>query len=77
MLNNNNLYNLFQDPTLRDTANLLYEPMSSLSEIDSSGPREIKTGEMDSGEDLTYGILAVDGARVLLNTVRRGVKDLK
>ena len=32
---------------------------------------------MDSGEDLTDGILAVDGARVLLNTVRRGVKDIK
>ena len=32
---------------------------------------------MDSGEDLTDGILAVDGARVLLNTVRRGVKDMK
>ena len=32
---------------------------------------------MDSGEDLTYGILTVDGARALLNTVRRGVKDIK
>ena len=32
---------------------------------------------MDSGEDLTDGILAFDGARVLLNTVRRGVKDIK
>ena len=32
---------------------------------------------MDSGEDLTDGILAVDGARVLLNTVRRGVKGIK
>ena len=29
---------------------------------------------MDSGEDLTDGIQAVDGARALLNTVRRGVK---
>ena len=32
---------------------------------------------MDSGEDLTDGILAVDGARALLNTVRRGVKGVK
>ena len=32
---------------------------------------------MDSGEDLTDGILAVDGARVILNTVRRGVKGVK
>ena len=31
---------------------------------------------MDSGEDLTDGILAVDGARALLNTVRRGVKGV-
>ena len=32
---------------------------------------------MDSGEDLTDGILAVDGVRALLNTVRRGVKGVK
>ena len=32
---------------------------------------------MDSGEDLIDGILAVDGARALLNNVRRGVKDIK
>ena len=32
---------------------------------------------MDSGEDLTDGILAVDGARALLNTVRREVKGVK
>ena len=35
-----------------------------------TGPREIKTGEMDSDEDLTDGILALEGARVLLNTMR-------
>ena len=32
---------------------------------------------MDSGEDLTDGILAVDGAIVLLNAERLGVKDIK
>jgi hypothetical protein len=32
---------------------------------------------MDSGEDLTDGILAVDGARALLNSVRREVKGIK
>ena len=31
---------------------------------------------MHSGEDLTHGILAVDGVRALLNTVRRGVKGV-
>ena len=39
--------------------------------------REIITGALDSGEDLTDGILAVDGVRALLNTVRRGVKGVK
>ena len=32
---------------------------------------------MDSGEDLTDGILAVDGVKALLNTVRRRVKTVK
>jgi hypothetical protein len=37
----------------------------------------IKTGREDFGDDLTDGILAVDGARFLLNIVRRGVKGIK
>jgi hypothetical protein len=37
----------------------------------------IKTGKEDFGDDLTDGILAVDGVRVLLNTVRRGMKVVK
>ena len=37
----------------------------------------IKTGREEFGDDLTDGILAVDGARVLLNTVRREVKGIK
>jgi hypothetical protein len=32
---------------------------------------------MDLGEDLTDGILAVDGARALLNTVRQEIKGIK
>ena len=37
----------------------------------------IKTGREDFGDDLTDGNLAVDGARFLLNIVRRGVKIIK
>jgi hypothetical protein len=37
----------------------------------------IKTGKEDFGDDLTDGILAVDGARALLNTVRQGMKVVK
>ena len=37
----------------------------------------IKTGREEFGDDLTDGILAVDRARALLNTVRRGLKGIK
>ena len=41
------------------------------SEEEQTGPREIRTSEIGgSGEDLTNGILAVDGVRFLSNKVR-------
>jgi hypothetical protein len=55
---------------------LLYAQSDSGCE-ELTGPQEIKTGALDSGDDLTDGILAVDGARVLLNSVRREVKRIK
>ena len=35
------------------------------------------TVDLDTGDDLTEGILAIDGARVLLTKVRQEVKDIK
>ena len=32
-----------------------------------TGPLEIKTSDIDSGDDLTEGVLAIDGARFLLS----------
>ena len=58
---------------------LLYAPCDSSSEeSDPEGPEEIKTSDIgDSGDDLTDGILAVDGVRFLLNMVREEVKDIQ
>lgn len=56
---------------------LLYAPCDSSDEEELSGQHEIKTGELDAGDDLTDGILAVDGARFLLSTVRNEVKGMK
>ena len=43
----------------------------------SSGPREIKTSDIgDSGDDLTDGILTIDGSRYLLSIVRKEVKAI-
>lgn len=57
---------------------LLYAPCEHSSEDDEPvGLQEIKTSEIDSGEDLTDGILAIDGVRVLLNLVRKEVKCIK
>ncbi len=56
---------------------MLYAPSESSFEEEPSGPHEIKTGELDSGEDLTDGVLAIDGARYLLSMVRREVKGIK
>jgi len=45
---------------------------------ESTGPREIKTSDIgDSGDDLTDGILTIDGSRFLLNKVRQEVKAIK
>ena len=44
---------------------------------ESSGPREIKTSDIgDSGDDLTNGILTIDGSRYLLSMVRKEVKTI-
>ena len=58
---------------------LLYAPCDSSSEeSEPEGPKEIKTSDIgDSGDDLTDGILAVDGVRFLLNKVREEVKDIQ
>jgi len=37
----------------------------------------IKTSEIDSGDDLTDGVLAIDGVRFLLSKVRNEVKGIK
>jgi len=44
---------------------------------ESSGPLDIKTSDIDSGDDLTNGILAIDAARFLLSKVRQEVKTIK
>ena len=45
---------------------------------ESTGPREIKTSDIgDSGDDLTDGILTIDGSRFLLSKVRQEVKAIK
>jgi hypothetical protein len=49
----------------------------SLVDGESSGPLEIKTCDIDSGDDLTDGILAIDAARFLLSKVRQEVKAIK
>jgi hypothetical protein len=47
---------------------LLYAPIESSSdESEPEGPKEIKTSEIDQGDDLTDGILTVDSVRVILN----------
>ncbi len=47
---------------------LLYAPIESSSdESEQEGPKEIKTTEIDQGDDLTDGILAVDSVRFQLN----------
>ena len=44
---------------------------------ESTGPREIKTSDIgDSGDDLTHGILTIDGSRYLLSIVRKEVKAI-
>ena len=60
----------------------LYAPCDSSSDESSEEeperPREIRTSKIrGSGDDLTDGILAVDGARSLSNKVRHVVKDIK
>ena len=44
---------------------------------ESTGPREIRTSDIgDSGDDLTNGILTIDGSRYLLSIVRKEVKTI-
>jgi len=44
---------------------------------ESTGLREIKISEIgDSGDDLTNGILTIDGSRYLLSIVRKEVKAI-
>ena len=61
---------------------LLYAPCDSSNEDVASvsdepiRPLEIKTNDIESGDDLTEGVLAIDGARFLLSKVRQEVKDI-
>ncbi len=41
------------------------------------GPEVIKTSEIDSGDDLTDGILAIDSVRSILSKVREKMKGIK
>ena len=41
------------------------------------GPFEIRTAEVDFGDDLTDGILAIDGTRALLNRTMKELKKVK
>jgi hypothetical protein len=55
-----------------------YSSSDESSEEEADRPREIRTNKIGgSGEDLTDGILAVDGVRFLSNNVRKVVKDIK
>ena len=58
---------------------LLYGPCDSQSDDDEPvGHQSIYTNDIgSSGEDLTDGVLAVDGARVLLTKVRQEAKGIK
>ena len=56
-------------PTLYAPCNDSYEDQVPLAG-ESTGPLEIKTSDIDSGDDLTDGILAIDAARFLLSKVR-------
>ena len=57
---------------------LLYaEDESEWSEDEPDGPRVINTSEVEFGDDLTDGVLAVDGARALMNKIMSGVKKIK
>lgn len=58
----------------------LYAPChSDYDEVEEPhGPQIIHSDDLGgSGEDLTDGILAVDGVRVLLSKVRQEAKDIK
>jgi hypothetical protein len=57
---------------------LLYaEDESEWSEDEPVGPREIRTSEVEFGDDLTDGVLAVDGARFLMNQVMDKLKGVR
>ncbi len=47
------------------------------SEDAPAGLLEIRTSEVEFGEDLTDGVLAIDGARALLNKTMKGLKEIK
>ncbi len=42
-----------------------------------AGPLEIKTSDIQCGDDLAEGVVAIDGSRVLLGQVCSSVKDIK
>ncbi len=50
---------------------LLYGPMELLGEDKPEGPQVINTDFFDFGDDLTYGVIAIDGVRYLMKFVRK------
>jgi hypothetical protein len=57
---------------------LLYgQALTNAIEELPEGPVVIKTSEIDSGDDLTDGILAIDSVRSILSKVREEVKGIK
>ncbi len=63
-------------PTLYAPCNDSDEDQLSVAD-ESNEPLDIKTSDIDSGDDLTNGILAIDAARFLLSKVRQEVKKIK
>jgi len=50
--------------------------MEALGEDRPEGPQEINTDFVDCGDDLTYGVVAIDGARYLISFVRKMIKKI-
>jgi hypothetical protein len=55
---------------------LLYGPMNALGEYKPEGPQEINTDFIDCGDDLTYGVIAIDGLRYLISFVKKMIKKI-
>jgi hypothetical protein len=50
--------------------------MNALGEYKLEGPQEINTDFIDCGDDLTYGVIAIDGLRYLISFVKKMIKKI-